>query len=146
MKAILRHLRITPAKANLTAYLVRGKKVQDAIDILKFTPKKTARPLMKLIASAMANGVNNFKQDKNDLYVKEIIVTTGPTLKRSVPVSRGRANPILKRTCHITVKLDVLTAGKDSAKTEKAEKPAKTETTKVKSEPKTTVKKTSTKK
>lgn len=110
MKAILRHLRVSPAKANLVAALVRGKKAVDAIDILKFTPKKTARPLKKLIESAVANAENNFKQDKQDLIVKEIIVTKGPTLKRNVPVSRGRANPILKRTAHITVKLAVETS------------------------------------
>ena len=107
MKAILRNYRISPAKANLVAELVRGKKAIDAIDILKFTTKKAARPLMKLIESALANGVNNFKQDRNDLYIKEIIVNTGPTLKRSIPVSRGRSNPIMKRTTHMTVKLAV---------------------------------------
>jgi large subunit ribosomal protein L22 len=143
MKAILRHFRISPAKANLVAELVRGKKAVDAIDVLKFTPKKAARPLMKLIASALANGVNNFKQDKNDLYIKEIIVTKGPILKRSMPVSRGRANPILKRTTHMTVKLAVLTGEASPAKTETAEKVV---SPKAKSEPKTTVKKPSTKK
>lgn len=105
MKAILRHLRISSAKVNLVAELVRGKKAVDAVDILKFTPKKAARPLKKLIESAIANAENNLKQDKQDLYIKEIVVTKGPTLKRSVPVSRGRANPILKRSAHVTVKL-----------------------------------------
>lgn len=100
---------------NLVAELIRGKKAMDAIDILKFTPKKSARPLKKLIESAVANAVNNFKQDKQDLYVKEVIVTKGPTLKRSIPVSRGRANPILKRTAHITVKLEVKTVGNTTA-------------------------------
>jgi len=134
MKAILRHLRVSPAKANLVAELVRGKKAVDAIDILKFTPKKSARPLKKLIESAVANAENNFKQDKQDLYIKEIVVTKGPTYKRSVPVSRGRSNPILKRTAHITVKLAV-TTGKETAK----EQPKKEETTT--SEPKVTKKK-----
>jgi large subunit ribosomal protein L22 len=118
MKAILRHLRVSPAKANLVAALVRGKKAVDAIDILKFTPKKSARPLKKLIESAVANAENNFKQDKQDLYIKEIVVTKGPIYKRSMPVSRGRANPILKRTAHITVKLAVNTEEEQSKKEE----------------------------
>lgn len=85
------------------AAMVRRKNVVDAINILKFTAKKTSLPLKKLIESAVANAIHNFKQNKDDLYIKEIIVTKGATLKRSVPVSRGRAYPILKRTAHITV-------------------------------------------
>lgn len=77
-----------------------------AVDILKFTPKKGARLLKKLLESAIANAENNFKQNKNELYIKEIIVTEGPTLKRSMPISRGRTHPILKRTAHITIKLE----------------------------------------
>lgn len=115
MKAILRQIRIAPKKFNLVAALVRTKKVEDAVNILKFTPKKSARALRKLIESAAANAENNFKQKKSDLYIKEIIVNGGPTLKRSIPISRGRANPILKRTSNIIVKLDVL---KETAKTE----------------------------
>jgi large subunit ribosomal protein L22 len=131
MKAILRHLRVSPLKANLVAALVRGKKAVDAVDILKFTPKKTARPLMKLIQSAIANAETNFKQDKQDLYVKEIVVTKGATYKRSVPVSRGRANPILKRTTHMTVKLAVkATEAKASKKEEKVATPETKKVTK----------------
>lgn len=107
MKAILRQFRETIKKVNLIAALVRGKKVADAIDILNFTQKKAARPIKKLIESAVANAENNFKQDKQDLYIKEIFVTEGTTYKRSIPVSRGRSNPRLKRTCHVTVKLAV---------------------------------------
>lgn len=107
MKAILRQIRISPKKANLVAQLVRRKNVQDAIDILKFTPKKSAPILKKLIESAVANAVNNFSQERSTLFIQEIIVTEGPTYKRSIPVSRGRANPILKRTAHITVKIGV---------------------------------------
>ena len=136
MKAILRHLRISPGKVNLLAALIRGKRAVDAIDILKFTPKKSARPLKKLIESAVANAENNFKQDKHDLYIKEVIVTKGPTLKRSVPVSRGRANPILKRTAHITVKLEVKTSEK-KAEPKSAEPKASEPKTSKTAEPKT---------
>lgn len=123
MKAILRQIRISPKKANLVACLVRNKKASEAVDILKFTPKKGAKILGKLLNSAIANAENNNKQDKNDLTIKEIIVTEGSTYKRRVPVSRGRAHPILKRTSHITVTL------MSKEKTEKTEKPA-TKTTK----------------
>lgn len=105
MKAYLRQTRVSPKKANLIASLVRNKKVTEAIDILKFTPKKTAVILKKLIESAAANAENNFKQNKDNLYIKEIIVNGGPTYKRRIYVSKGRAHPILKRTSHIRVTL-----------------------------------------
>lgn len=125
MKAILRHLRVSPQKANLVAALVRGKKAADAVEILRFTPKKTARPMKKLIESAMANAETNFKQNKDDLYIKEIIVTKGVTYKRSMPVSRGRANPIMKRTAHITVKLSTIEAPKSTIEKKEAKEPTK---------------------
>ncbi|PKL36306.1 50S ribosomal protein L22 [Candidatus Peregrinibacteria bacterium HGW-Peregrinibacteria-1] len=106
MKAILKQIRISPKKANLIASLVRNKSVQEAIDTLEFTPKKTAPILRKLIMSAAANAENNFKQDPAALYVKEIIVTEGPTYKRSLPISKGRVHPVMKRTSHITVKVE----------------------------------------
>ncbi len=105
MKAILRTVRISPKKANLIAALVRRKNALQATEILKFTQKKAAPILKKLIESAMANAEHNSKQEKEQLLIKEIIVTEGPTYKRRVPISRGRAHPILKRTSHITVKL-----------------------------------------
>ena len=121
MKAILRRIRISSKKANLVAALVRNKKALEAVDILKFTPKKAARPLRKLIESALANAENNLKQNKDELYIKEIIVTEGPTYKRGVPISKGRTHPILKRTSHITVKLAA--GGEQPSKQEKEEKP-----------------------
>jgi large subunit ribosomal protein L22 len=105
VKAIARNIRISPKKANLVAGLVRKKKAQEALDILKFTPKKGAKILYKVLHSAMANAENNFKQKKDSLVIKEIVVNEGPTFKRSVPVSRGRVHPILKRNSHITVTL-----------------------------------------
>lgn len=105
MKAIARHVRISPKKANLVAGLVRNKNAQEALDILKFTPKKAAKIVYKVVHSAIANAENNFKQKKDDLIIKEIVVTKGITMKRSLPVSRGRTHPILKQTSHITVKV-----------------------------------------
>lgn len=122
MKAILRKTRISPKKANLIAALVRNKNVKDAIDILKFTPKKGALILKKVVESAAANAKHNFKQDLDSLYIKEIIVTEGITYKRSLPISKGRTHPILKRTSHITVKVEAK---------------SKTETTKVENSKKT---------
>ena len=107
MKAVLRRVNISPKKANLVAGMVRGKNVKEALDILKFTPKKGARILYKVIHSAASNAKNNFKQPFNDLVITRILVTKGPTYKRSLPVSRGRSHPILKRTAHITVEVNV---------------------------------------
>lgn len=107
MKAIRRNLRITSKKVNLVADLVRGKPVETAINFLRFTPKKSAKPLMEAIKSAVANAEQNFKQQKKDLYVSKIVVNEGATLKRQRPVSRGRSHPILKRTSHITVEVAV---------------------------------------
>lgn len=106
MQAIAKHVRISLKKANLVAGLVRNKSVQDALDILKFTPKKAAPLIAKVIASAAANAKNNTKQDISDLQIKEIIINEGTTLKRSIPISRGRMHPIKKRTAHIKVYLE----------------------------------------
>ena len=107
MQAILRQTRISPKKANLVAGLVRGKNAKEALNLLKFTPKKGAKILAKVVKSAMATAENNFKQNPDNLYIKEIIVNEGTTYKRSISCSRGRMHPILKRNSHITVKIDV---------------------------------------
>lgn len=105
MKAHLRNTRISLKKANLVAGMVRGKKVTEALSILKFMPKKGADILYKVVLSAASNAKNNFKQSIDDLYVTEILVTKGPTFRRSIPISRGRVHPIRKRTAHITVEV-----------------------------------------
>ncbi|MBN2307280.1 50S ribosomal protein L22 [Candidatus Peregrinibacteria bacterium] len=112
MKAHLRKIRISPKKANLVAGIVRGKKVTEALDLLKFMPKKGADILYKVVHSAASNAKNNFKQPMDELYVTHILVTKGPTYKRSVPISRGRVHPIAKRTSHITVEVG-LPVGKE---------------------------------
>lgn len=116
MKAILRQVRISSKKAALVANLVRGKRAEDAVNILRFTTKKAAPMIRKVIESAMANAENNFKQDKNNLFVKDIVVTEGTTYKRGIHISRGRSHPILKRTAHIRVELSAATVNSISPK------------------------------
>ena len=91
----------------MVAGTVRGKKVTEALSVLKFMPKKGAKILYKVVQSASSNAKNNFNQSTDDLYVTKVLVTKGPTYKRSVPISRGRAHPIRKRTSHITVEVGV---------------------------------------
>lgn len=110
MKAVLKNVRISPKKANLVAGLVRGAMVDEALNQLKFTPKKGAQILYKVVHSAAANAENNFKQNRDRLYIKEILVTKGPTMKRSVSISRGRMHPRRKRSANITVVVDVMAA------------------------------------
>ena len=105
MKAHLRKARISLKKANLVAGMVRGKKVTEALAILKFMPKKGADILYKVVLSAASNAKNNFKQSIDDLYITKILVTKGATYRRSIPISRGRVHPIRKRTAHITVEV-----------------------------------------
>lgn len=121
MKAIARNIRISPKKANLVAGLIRNTNAAQALDILKFTPKKGAKILYKVLHSAMANAENNFKQNRDSLMVKEIVVTQGPTMKRSVPVSRGRVHPILKRTSHITIQVGIAEEAEAKEEPKKAE-------------------------
>ncbi len=106
MKAHLRRIRISPKKANLVAGLVRGKKVIDALNILKFTPKKGAKILYKVIHSATSNAENNANQKREELIIKEIIVNKGSVMKRYLPSTRGRALPLRKPTAHISVSLE----------------------------------------
>lgn len=105
MKAHLRQVRISPKKANIVAGLVRGKDVQEALDFLRFTPKKAAQPLYKAIASAASNAENNEGKKKEDLKVESILINKGPSMKRYLPSTRGRALPITKPTSHISVTL-----------------------------------------
>lgn len=86
------------------ANIIRNKNVVDSIRILKFTVKKAREPILKLLNSAVANSKN--MDIDSDLYIKEIKVDKGPTLKRRMPRSKGMANPIMKRTSHIVIVLD----------------------------------------
>jgi large subunit ribosomal protein L22 len=105
-KAIAKYIRISPTKARLVADLIRGKRVDDALTLLKFVPKKGARLMSKVLHSALTNAEQNPSVDVDTLYVKKIFVDGGPTMKRWRPRAMGRANRILKRSSHITVILD----------------------------------------
>ena len=148
MKAVGRRIRMSSKKANIVADLVRTKRVTDALNTLKFTNKRAADSLYKIVLSAKSNAEKNFEQDAEKLYIKEIIVNEGPTYKRWNPVSRGRAHPIRKRTCHITVTLSVeeVVAPKEQEEAPKAEKAAKKQEKDDKPKKKTTPKKEEVKK
>jgi large subunit ribosomal protein L22 len=105
-KAITRHVRMSPRKARLVAGLIRGKQVEEALQILRFTPKKAASILAKTLSSAIANATDTQNVDPDDLYVKRAYIDGGATLKRSMPRAHGRATPIRKRTSHFTVIVD----------------------------------------
>ena len=104
-KAIAKAIRIAPRKARLVARNVKGLPVEDALNILKFTPNKAAGLIFKVMRSALANA-EQAGTDVDALSVKQVIINEGPTLKRFMPRSQGRANTILKRTSHITVILE----------------------------------------
>lgn len=92
-------------KARLVADMIRNMNVSKALDVLKFTPKKGAQLIFKLLASAIANAENNNGADIDELKVSMICVDEATTLKRISPRAKGRANRICKRTCHITIKV-----------------------------------------
>ena len=102
-KAILRSARISPQKARLVADQVRGLPVERALNLLKFSDKKAAHMIYKVVLSAIANAENNLGADVDELKVKTIMVDEGPTLKRFMARAKGRGTRILKRTSHITV-------------------------------------------
>jgi large subunit ribosomal protein L22 len=105
--AKLRYLQGSPQKVRLVVDLIRGKGVQEAANILAFSEKAAARPVGKLLKSAIANAENrDEKVDLDRLYVKEAFVDGGPVLKRLRPAPMGRAFRIIKRQSHITIKLD----------------------------------------
>ncbi len=102
-KAILRYARISSRKVKIVADLIRGKKVDEALAIVKFTPKAASELLEKLLKSAIANAENNHGMNRGNLIVSEIYANQGPTLKRIRPAAKGSAVRIRKRTCHITI-------------------------------------------
>ncbi len=104
-RAIAKYLRISPRKVRLNADLIRGKRVEDAINLLSHTPKAGARVVSKVVQSALANARQDKSIDVDTLFVKTIYVNQGPTLKRFRPKPMGRAGRIRKRTCHVTVVL-----------------------------------------
>lgn len=112
--AKLRHLQASPQKVRLVADLIRGTDVETAATILQHQKKRAARPLEKLLKSAVANAENRDENvDVDRLYVKEIFVDGGPTLKRVWFTTMGRAFRKIKRQSHVTIKLDTRPEGED---------------------------------
>jgi large subunit ribosomal protein L22 len=103
--AKLRFARISPQKCRLVADQIRGLRVEKALEVLQFSPKKGAAIVKKVLESAIANAEHNDGADIDELRVSSIFVDEGPTLKRLRARAKGRANRILKRTSHITVKV-----------------------------------------
>ncbi len=103
--ATLRFARISARKVKIVADLIRGKNVDEALAIVKFTPKASSEIIEKLLKSAIANAENNHGMNRASLVVSEIYANQGPTLKRIRPAAKGSAVRIRKRTSHITIKL-----------------------------------------
>ena len=103
--ARLKGASVSPQKARLVADQIRGKSAEEALNILTFSPKKSAVLVKKLLNSAIANAEHNEGADVDDLKVSTIFVDESVTMKRVKPRAKGRADRILKRTCHITVKV-----------------------------------------
>lgn len=126
VRAKAKNIRTSSRKAKLVADLIRGMKVDNAISQLKFVNKKVTNPFMKLLRSAIANAVNNYELEEGNLYIKEIRVDEGRTLKRWMPRARGRATPLRKRSCHIQILLgELIDSGEKKAKKQKLEAPIK---------------------
>jgi large subunit ribosomal protein L22 len=105
VSAKLRGARISAQKARLVADQVRGMPVEEALSLLEFSTKKAAHMVRKLLNSAIANAENNDGADVDELRVSTIFVDEGLTMNRMRPRAKGRGDRILKRTCHITVKV-----------------------------------------
>lgn len=105
-----RYIPHSPQKVRLVVDLVRGKKVLEAMDVLKFTPNAAARPVAKVLASAMANAEENFGVSRDDLYVYQIFADEAPTRRWRRFGARGRFKPILRRASHVTVVLREVSA------------------------------------
>ncbi|KKR35134.1 MAG: 50S ribosomal protein L22 [Candidatus Magasanikbacteria bacterium GW2011_GWA2_40_10] len=106
--AKLRFLRMGPRKVRLIVDMIRGKKVTRALDLLSVMPKRAARPVLKLLNSAVANAKHNYSLNVEDLKVAQVYVDGGPVLKRWMPKAHGRATPIRERTSHINLVLGVM--------------------------------------
>ena len=105
VSAIAKHIRFSAQKGRLVANQIRGLPVEKAIAILTFSTKRAAKTIKKVLESAIANAEHNEGADIDELYVSTIFIDQGPTLKRISPRARGRTDRILKRMCHITVRV-----------------------------------------
>jgi len=103
VRAVVKDTGISPRKVRLLVDMVRGKRVDEALTILRFAPSPTARVVAKVVKSAAANADNNFQMSPSDLKIVDVFADAGRTLKRFRPRARGRSNRIFKRSSHITV-------------------------------------------
>ncbi len=102
-KAMVRQVRISPAKVRQVLALIRGKKADEAMTILRFSPQKAARIIFKVLQSAIANAEHNYGMDIDKLRVQAAYADQGPSMKRFRPAARGSAHPYVHRTSHVTV-------------------------------------------
>ena len=107
VRAVAKYVGLSPQKLRLFAGLVRGKKVDDSLAILRLSPSPAARTLAKVVRSASANAENNYQMAPSDLKIVKVFIDQGATLKRIRAQARGRVSPILRHTSHITVIVDV---------------------------------------
>ena len=131
VQAVAKFVRVSPRKARLVADHIRGRSVPEARAILAFTPRAAAREIEKVLRSAVANAESNPNRhwSGDELYVKAVFVDEGPTIKRWRARARGRVNRILKRTCHITVRLDLADrSGLDRAQAKRKGEPKREST------------------
>lgn len=103
VRASAQRVRISPRKVRLVVDMVRGKKVTEAIELMKFVPNRAADDIERLLKSVAANAENNYDLDPERLWVKAIYADDAPQLRRFKPRARGRVGKILRRSCHITV-------------------------------------------
>jgi large subunit ribosomal protein L22 len=103
VRAVSKNTGITPRKVRLLVDMVRGKKVEEALAMLRFAPSPSARVVAKTIKSAASNAESAYQMSPSELRIVEIYADEAPTLKRYRPRSRGRVSPVLKRSSHITV-------------------------------------------
>jgi large subunit ribosomal protein L22 len=103
VKAVAKYIRVSPRKIRLLMDEVRGKKVEEALNLLTFAPQKGAPILRKVVNSALANAGQYPDIDVDSLFIKRVFANEGPTLKRFRPRAMGRATRIRKRSCHLTV-------------------------------------------
>jgi len=126
INAKAKHIKISPRKVRLVVNAVRGMNTTKALEHLKFINKKAAGPVGKLIKSGIANAVNNYELDKDNLFIKEIRVDQGTVLKRWQPKAHGRATTLRQKMSHIVLVLaEIKESGKKKSKAQKIEAPVK---------------------
>ena len=106
VRAVAKRIRVSPRKARLIVDLIRGRRVTEAMDLLRYLPSPHAKDVYKVVKSAAANAEANNMMDPDELVIVRAFVDEGPTMKRFRARSRGRVSPILKRSSHITVIVD----------------------------------------